>query len=908
LNHAIDEKNKPTPKFIDGFATGKKISDSYKILIPLHVMHFIFVLSLFSVLIPKGLITIGVGILIFTILVSIYITRLVFRIERQNRRVETEKKLDELRLKKLLELSSMAEESINALAAFALEEACKLTQSEFGCLEFLNEDPGELTTHIWPKQSMNQGQTGDDRLTCNVKDNGLWADVKKSGSILVINDYEAYSPISKQKFSRGNVRISRVMSAPAFEDDKMVALISVGNKKENYHDSDIRQLQLMMDGMWKILQEKKAEIELKKSEQRYRLLADNATDTIWIIQYPDLKLRYVSPSIESLLGYTPAEFLDLEMKNYMTEDSLKQVSVIISELDDEFDGHAESKAVKVVELALLKKDGTTIWVEISAGFFRNNQDEPDGILCISRDISDRKRADDMLQRTTELMRGAGRIAKVGGWSIDIKNQGIIWSDGMDVIHELQTSSPPTFDEVTRFIAPEWREKILNAYSQCVDEGQRLDEKFEIITAKGRRRWVHVTGEARRDDTGEITRVIGALQDISDRIQADEERKNLQQHLDQARKMEAIGVLAGGIAHDFNNILSGVMGFTDLAMHEAKDNEVLKRYLNQVSLSSLRARDLVRHILTFSRKSDVEKQSINIYPIIKESLKFMRASLPASIEIQHDLRLEQGQVFGDATQIYQVLMGLFTNAGYAMKDHGGVLDIILDRVKLDDSKTGFLGKISAGEFIELVISDTGCGIHQKYLDRIFEPFFTTKGREEGTGMGLATVYGIIKEMGGGISVYSEIGVGTTFRILLPEHDQAELSEMQVNTGLKKGQGNILVVDDEKVIAESTCDILTILGYSAVMETDSRNAVENVKKNPAHYDLILTDMTMPHLDGFELAKQIKKINPDISIVLATGFSHGLTKEKCRDAGITNMVMKPMTAGELSFIIEKAMNKKE
>ncbi|WP_321493870.1 PAS domain S-box protein [uncultured Desulfobacter sp.] len=754
MNYVSGKKNKSSSKLspIDEFATGKKIAGSFRVLAPLYVAFLILILGVFFILIPKGLINIYAGVLIFTILVCIDVTRQILRIEQQNRKVQTERKLDELRFKK-------------------------------------------------------------------------------------------------------------------------------------------------------------AEIELKKSEERYRLLADNATDTIWIVQLSDFKMRYISPSIEYLLGYTPSEFIHLDIKDYMTQPSLEKVPVIISEqLDQDLDPGLDSKRLEAIELELIKKDGTTIWVEITANFLKNDAGEFDRILGISRDISGRKHTDEALQRTTELLREAGRIAKVGGWSIDVESKAIIWSDEMNDIHERQTSSPPMFDGVTGFIAPEWQEKIQNSYYRCVDEGRSLDEEFEIITAQGHRRWVHATGEAVKDDTGKITRITGALQDISERIHADEEKKKLQQHLAQVRKMEAIGVLAGGIAHDFNNILSGVMGFTDLAMHEAKDNETLKRYLDQVSASSLRARDLVRHILTFSRKSDVEKQPVDIKPIIKESLKFIRASLPASIKIQHDLKIEHGRVFGDATQVYQILMGLFTNAGYAMKDKGGVLDVILNRVKLDDTRTGYWRNISAGEFIEIIVSDTGCGIQEKYLDRIFEPFFTTKERGEGTGMGLATVYGIIKEMDGAISVYSEVGAGTTFRVLLPEHSQVQPSEKKVTAVLKEGRGNILVVDDEKIIAEANCELLTMLGYSVTMLTDSIEAIENVKNNPTQYDLVLTDMTMPHMDGFELAKQIKKINPDISIVLVTGFSHGLTEEKCRDAGITNMVMKPMTASELSLTIKKAMNNRE
>ena len=909
MNDAVDEKNRVAPNPLDGFATGKKILDSHRILIALYVAHLVFILSIFFVFIPKGFITACVGILVFAIFVSVYITRLVFRIERHNRQAETEEKLDELRLKKLLELSHMAEESINVLAEFALAEACKLTQSEFGCLAFPGEDPAELTMFHWPKQSVDQGESGDGRVACNMKDTGLWAEAENNGSVLVINDYKNYSPPAKRKLPRGNVNIFRVMSAPVFEDNKIAALISVGNKKQDYNDSDIRQLDLMMDGLWKILQGKKAEIELKESEQRYRLLADNITDTIWIVQVHDLKLRYVSPSIEYLLGYTPAQMIDLDIKDYVSPESLSELPGIIEEqLDYTGYENKESKRLRSIEMAFIKKDGTTVWVEFTASFLKNDKGEFDRILGISRDISDRKRADETMQRTAELMREAGRIAKVGAWRVDIENQAMIWTDEMNAIHERDVSAPMTFEEAVRFIAPEWQKKIQDSYHQCIEHGQSLDEQFEIITAKGRRRWVHTTGEPVRDDAGNITRVIGAFQDVSDRVQADEERKKLQQHLAQARKMEAIGVLAGGIAHDFNNILSGVMGFTDLAMHEAKDNKTLKKYLTQVSSSSLRARDLVKHILTFSRKSDVEKQPIDINPIIKESLKFIRASLPASIDVQQDLRLERGRIFGDATQVYQILMGLFTNAGYAMKDTGGILEIILDRVRIDETQTGYWEKIPAGEYIEMVVSDTGCGIHKKYIDRIFEPFFTTKERGEGTGMGLATVYGIIKEMGGAISVYSEVAVGTTFRVLLPEHGQDAIPEEQVSAVLKEGRGNVLIVDDEKAIADATCELLTLLGYSVTTLTDSIDAIENVKSNPTHYDLVFTDMTMPNLDGFELAKQIKAVNPDVPIVLATGFSHGVTKEKCRAAGISDMVMKPMTASELSLTIEKAMTKKE
>ncbi len=992
--------------------------------------------------ITQKLLQIFGGLLAFIVAISLFISKQVFRIEQQKDYAENTKKLEELRLKKLFELSQMGEGSIDTLTNFALEEAINLTQSEIGYLAFLNEDESQLTMHSWSKQAMKEFKIDDKILVYNVSDAGLWAEAARSRRVSVINDYKKFDKLPKKGLPQGHVKISRLMNVPIFDGNKMVALTGVGNKKEDYNDSDIRQLQLMMDGMWRILQRKKAEIELKKREERYRLLADNARDAIWILQLSNFKFTYVSPAIKYLLGYTPSEFSNLEMKDYLKEASLKLVPQIIAEeLNRELGSDSDSKFLRTVELEMFKKNGQTVWVEITASLLTNDTGKPDRILGISRDISERKhatdelqrttkrlreseaisealfnqafnffglldlsgrivkinnsalnefefdqeligtsfwsapwwpdqdearrigveamktakkggiyrneilhvnrsgkirnidlafsplkndsgeviylipegrditerkRAEDALKRSTELLREAGRISKVGGWSADIENQKLKWSDEMAIIHDKEPGFTPSFDEGNKFIAPEWRDSVVKNYTSCIQYGGSLDEEFEIISAKGRRRWVRATGEAVKNGSGKIVRLVGALQDISDRKQIEKEKKKLQEHLTQARKMEAIGILAGGIAHDFNNILSGLMGFTDLAMLEAGDNDALKKYLSQVSSSSLRARDLVRHILTFSRKSDADKQPLTINPIIKETIKFIRASLPANIEIRQDLKIDEGHIFGDATQIYQILMNLFTNAGHAMKGMGGVLDVTLDMVTLEENQTGYFGKISSGNYLILNISDTGCGIPKKIIDRIFEPFFTTKEREEGTGMGLATVYGILKEMGGGISVYSEEGVGTTFKILMPEHDQSGAKE-NIKSIPKSGQGNILIVDDEKPIVESTCELLSILGYSVTGETNGIKAVEIVGKDPNFYDLILTDMTMPKINGLDLARKIRKINAEIPIILCTGFSHGLTKEKCESAGIRDMIMKPMIFSELSSTIDKAINKK-
>ncbi|HBT88673.1 PAS domain S-box protein [Desulfobacter sp.] len=406
----------------------------------------------------------------------------------------------------------------------------------------------------------------------------------------------------------------------------------------------------------------------------------------------------------------------------------------------------------------------------------------------------------------------------------------------------------------------------------------------------------------------VLSILSIIQDITEIKKMEEDQQKLQNQLFQAQKMEAIGILAGGIAHDFNNILSALFGFTQLAKMEAGDNETLKKYLDSVSTAGLRARDLVSHILTFSRKSDVKKQKIFLNPIIKETLKFIRASLPSNIRIHQDLRVKRAKIMGDVTQIHQVLMNLFTNAGHAMKNKGGKLEVVLDMISINQTDTMQFNKIKPGRYYCLIISDTGCGIPHAIIDRIFEPFFTTKNREDGTGMGLSTVFGILKEMEGGISVYSEEGIGTTFKVLIPVHEQnGPLDTTRLEDKPISGEGNILIVDDEEPIVQSSQAILSSLGYSVTGTTSSREALKQIEKQPNFFDLVLTDMTMPEMDGLTLSRRIKSINPEIPIVLCTGFSHGLTKEMCRSIGIFDMLMKPMIAGELSKAVCSALKKR-
>ncbi len=393
-------------------------------------------------------------------------------------------------------------------------------------------------------------------------------------------------------------------------------------------------------------------------------------------------------------------------------------------------------------------------------------------------------------------------------------------------------------------------------------------------------------------------IVAVARDITD-------RKKLEGQLRQAQKMESIGTLAGGIAHDFNNILTSVLGFADLAKMNLATGKDLEKDLDEVIKAGLRARDLVKHILTFSRSSDIQKISIEIRPLIKETLKFLKASLPSTIEVSSDLNVSNSTVMADPTQIHQILMNLCTNASHAMKEKGGVLDLRLKEVDMEDESLHQFKELKRGKYIQLTVADTGDGISKDCIDRIFDPFFTTKEREEGTGMGLSVVHGIVKEMGGAISVYSEPDKGATFQVLFPKYEGEATEVVSPRYRLPRGKGRILFVDDEESIILYGRQILEHIGYQVTTATSSLEALEMFKSHPEEFDLVLTDMTMPKMTGLELSKQLKEIRPNVPIVLSTGFSAGITAEAIRDSGICEMVMKPMIAGELAESVSKALD---
>ncbi len=399
-------------------------------------------------------------------------------------------------------------------------------------------------------------------------------------------------------------------------------------------------------------------------------------------------------------------------------------------------------------------------------------------------------------------------------------------------------------------------------------------------------------------------VLGIARDITDRKKDEQERKRLQVQLQQSQKMEAIGTLAGGIAHDFNNILGAVMGYAELAMHEVDIASGPYQYLQEVLHAGRRAKDLVKQILTFSHQTEQEQKPVLVKLIVKEVLKMMRASLPATIAIRTNIESD-ALVMGDPTQIHQVIMNLCTNAGYAMQAEGGRLEVSLLEMQLDEESIVNYPNLKSGPYIKLTVTDTGPGIQAHDLDRIFEPFFTTKEKGAGTGMGLAVVHGIVTSHGGDIFVRSEPGQGARFTLFLPALKKRLESAIRDDKPIPTGTERILFIDDEESLANAGRHMLESLGYDVVIRTSSEEALELFNSRPDRFDLVVTDMTMPGLTGDRLARAMMQIRPDIPVILCTGFSTSISEEKALELGIRAFINKPVLKRQIGETIRKVLD---
>jgi len=430
---------------------------------------------------------------------------------------------------------------------------------------------------------------------------------------------------------------------------------------------------------------------------------------------------------------------------------------------------------------------------------------------------------------------------------------------------------------------------------------RVHESLTVTPSAGGERNFRIISTPIKNEKGQVTAAIEMVEDVTEKIK-DETR------LQQAQKLEAIGTLAGGIAHDFNNILGGILGYTELSKDDLPENSQADDYLNNVLTLTKRASDLVAQILTFSRQTVDIKKPGNIVPVLKESIKLLRATLPATIEIKQNIEESPAVVLSDPSSIHQIVMNLMTNASHSMENNTGIITIKFTSERLDEKDLEENRSLSPGIFVKLTVQDNGSGIDPSVINHIFDPFYTTKDVGKGTGLGLSVVHGIVTSHGGMIKVKSLPKKGTTFDVFLPKTEMKEEDVEAVFSQLFPGTGNIMFVDDEEILTNIAQRVLLSLGYTVTVSNSPLEAIEIFKKDPEQFDLVITDQSMPKMTGFDMAKRLMKLRPEIPVILCSGYNEEVTDQNIKDAGIRAYLMKPMTKAALSKVIFDVLNEKK
>ncbi len=516
-----------------------------------------------------------------------------------------------------------------------------------------------------------------------------------------------------------------------------------------------------------------------------------------------------------------------------------------------------------------------------------------------------KKEEERLQKSLKSLEQAEAIAKLGYFERNWQNGEGYWSKGFYQLLGLDYNTKAVSHEAfMAFIHDDDRERVKTHIQQSLRDIQPMDIEFRLIKNNGAVLQIHGVADTLTNDEGEPVITRGTFQDITEQKKIEKEKVKLENQLQQAYKMEAIGTLAGGIAHDFNNILSAIIGFTELSLDDVEQGSPLEDNLREIYTAGERARDLVRQILAYARQSNEETMPIQLNAVVKEVLKFIRSSVPTTIDIQQRIDSDS-LIMANQTQVHQIMMNLCTNAAHAMEETGGVLEVLLKDICVEKNNAMHWPGLKAGDYILLQVADTGPGISSKIIDSIFEPYFTTKELGKGTGMGLAMVQGIVETYGGKIYVQSQVGQGASFKVLLPVTRKRRINHFYTPQDLPTGTEHILFVDDEAPIAEMGRQVLERLGYTVTTRTSSLEALALFKSKINTFDLVVTDMTMPNMTGDELTKELMKVRDGFPVVLCTGYSNKISDAIARQIGVKAFAYKPIVKAELAKTVRKVLD---
>ncbi|MCF6177934.1 MAG: PAS domain S-box protein [Geopsychrobacter sp.] len=636
---------------------------------------------------------------------------------------------------------------------------------------------------------------------------------------------------------------------------------------------------------------------LRLSEERFDLAVRGSGAGIW--DWPDLQKNHMwwSPRIYEMFGYEEDEIF--QTTEVWTE-------LVFPEDQDLFEQslreHLESHQPYDIEYRVRPKTGQPIWVRARGSALWNEAGQPVRMAGYLQDISDRKATEAENRRLNEHYRTITHTVNEAIVMLDAERRISFWNPAAKQIFGF-TRDEAMGKDLHQLLAPQrYHAAALAGMAEFfkMGKGPALGKTLEVMGLHRDGHEIPIELSLACIEREDGRSAVGVIHDISERKAAEQEVAELHQQLAQAQKMEAIGTLAGGIAHDFNNILAAIIGYSSLVKarlpHESREFQDMSKVLQ----AGERAKYLVRQILTFARKTELEKKPVAIDLIIKEVLQLLRASLPSTIAIRKNIELSGCTILGSPTEIHQVLMNLCTNSFHAMAKNGGELTVSLHQIQLAGHE-----RLSDGLYLQLTVEDTGEGINPQIFKKIFDPYFTTKDIDRGTGLGLSVVQGIIQRLGGSVEVESEVDVGSCFTILLPCYSE-DVPEEKIMDILAEGGGeHIMYVDDEEGLAILGQEFLEDMGYSVTPLFSSREALDTFRADPQKYDLVVTDHTMPGMTGVEMAVEMAKISPETPVVLCSGFKMSLDSPGVAETSICEVLLKPEVFDRLPQVLSRLFN---
>jgi PAS domain S-box-containing protein len=680
------------------------------------------------------------------------------------------------------------------------------------------------------------------------------------------------------------------------EQAKDQAPMSAEETKTALHELRVHQIELEMQNE----ELRRTQVELDAARAEYFNLYDLAPVGYCTISQKGLLLK-ANLTAAGLLGFARSAMVGQRLSFFIHEDDQDIYYRHYNQL-------VKTGTTQVFELRMEKSDGAIFWAQLVA----TAAVDADGLSVCRMTLSDIS----ALREAEALLRASQQDYK------NLVNSGmaLIWTSGTDKLCNYFNSVWLKFTGRTleqelgngwaEGVHPDDFQRCLDIYVGAFDRQEPFSMEYRLRHHDGTYRWLVDEGCPRYDSQGEFLGYIGHCLDIDGRKRLEEEQKKLQAQLHQAQKMEAIGALAGGIAHDFNNILGAILGYAEMVQEDSPAGSSTRKDIDQVVKASLRAKDLVKQILAFSRQAESDRIPLQPAIITKEALKLLRSSLPTTITIQQDIDQDAGPLFADPTQIHQLMMNLCTNAFHAMEKKGGVLTISLQNRVLTVEDLIHEPHVSPGRFVELSIGDSGPGIAPEIQKKIFDPYFTTKEVGKGTGMGLAIVHGIARSYNGFITCLSTPGEGTVFQVLLPiiEDPAALFVETALPDISQLGNEHILLIDDEEILAEMGKTMLERLGYRITVRRNSLEALNTFQSQPDQFDLVITDQTMPGMTGMDMARRMLQIRPGMPIILCTGYSSLISEDKAKSYGIKGFAMKPLSKKDIAKLVREVLHGKK